>query len=295
MPRVATVGESLCCPRKASAVSVYVSVGHTDLILNIDDRAEHYSANPVMIFSGVVACCADVCPLLFLASFHNVQCLPLQLSPADEEALSGTILALGGQYRAGLTRDVTHLFALSEKSDRYQTAVYYQSETHVSVVTPHWFDDCVLLCRRLDTSPYSWPDPQVLKPKSLSAEKDHAALLKERVAATPVPEEKRTLFRTAAQEGKVENAHGNGVLPQYEGGDVWKGRKLLLSRSLGLSADIKGAVEAGIWRAGGTVLSYSEKNGEGTEEEELNLLESADVFVTRYRHGSPYIKVSILG
>ena len=37
---------------------------------------------------------------------------------ADLEVLSAGITSLGGQWRAGLTRDVTHLFALRTGSDK---------------------------------------------------------------------------------------------------------------------------------------------------------------------------------
>lgn len=45
-----------------------------------------------------------------------------QLSVADLEVLSAGITALGGQWRTGLTRDVTHLFALRTGSDKVPTS-----------------------------------------------------------------------------------------------------------------------------------------------------------------------------
>jgi len=40
---------------------------------------------------------------------------------SDLEVLSAGITSLGGQWRTGLTRDVTHLFALHEQSDKVLT------------------------------------------------------------------------------------------------------------------------------------------------------------------------------
>jgi hypothetical protein len=66
-----------------------------------------------MIFSGVIACCADVCashcPLSLSHSFDICE----QIPNGDREAIAAGIQALGGQYRYGLTKDVTHLFVLS--------------------------------------------------------------------------------------------------------------------------------------------------------------------------------------
>jgi hypothetical protein len=183
------------------------------------------------------------------------------------------------------------LFALKPEGDRYETALHFQSDTGTQIVVPHWFDDCVMLGRRLDTTPYSWPEPQVLQRTIFAPEAAEADKVRDRAASTQIPEEKRQLFRGVELQGKVLEKNGDHHLPEYETRDAWGGRKILLSVSLGLSPKTRQAVEAGIWRAGGTVLAYSENKGTGTEEEELNLVEGADVLVTRYRRGWPYINV----
>jgi hypothetical protein len=63
------------------------------------------------------------------------------MTPQDLEALSTGITALGGQRRAGITRDVTHFFAIRPGSDKYETAMHFQPDTHVKVVLAHWFND----------------------------------------------------------------------------------------------------------------------------------------------------------
>jgi hypothetical protein len=199
---------------------------------------------------------------------------------------------MGGQYRSGLTRDVTHLFALSETTDRYQTAVHHQKDTRVIILVPHWFDDCVTLHRRLDPEPYTWPDPVVIR-NGVSAEDNLAAeQIKSRIAATQVPEEKRSLFQSAMMEGKLADPKTDYTPPNSIERDVWKGAKVLLSASLGLSSGRSQAVQAGIWRTGGTVLTSPGKNGVPSIEEELSLLEEADILINKYRQGWSYIKVS---
>jgi hypothetical protein len=212
--------------------------------------------------------------------------------------MSGVIIGLGGQWRVGLTKDVTHLFALSSDSERYDTALHYQDVTRIVVVVPHWFDDCATLARRLDTKPYEWPSPALFNPNPNHDAGNgngnvDAEAIKAKVASTRLPEEKRALFRGAALEGKMHDKTNTELPPAYPEVNVWQGRKILLSTSLALTAGRRQAVEAGIWRAGGEVIPYSEKKGDGTEKEEIMLVEQADVFVTRYRHGWAYIKVRI--
>ena len=107
-------------------------------------RPVFFSVNPAQIFSGVVACATG-------------------LTPTDLEALSGGITALGGQWRMGLTRDVTHLFAISAGTAKFETALHYQKNTNVKVLVPHWFDDSMRLgTGKLSTADYEWPDPRIL-------------------------------------------------------------------------------------------------------------------------------------
>ncbi|KAG1780094.1 BRCT domain-containing protein [Suillus placidus] len=115
---------------------------------------QYYSTDPTMIFSGIIACATD-------------------LSSWDLEVLSAGITSLGGQWRTALTHDVTHLFTLHEQSDKYQTAMHFAPDTHMFILTPHWFDDSVQAGCRLPELPYSWPDPEVLELDMLQATMGH--------------------------------------------------------------------------------------------------------------------------
>ena len=87
------------------------------------------------------------------------------LSPSpDLEVLSAGITALGGQWRTGSTKDITHLFAISPDSQKYATAMHFREETGVNIILPHWFDDAVRLgMGGLSTDVYEWPDPEMLR------------------------------------------------------------------------------------------------------------------------------------
>lgn len=76
--------------------------------------------------------------------------LTFKISPSDLEVLSAGITSLGGQWRTGLTRDVTHLFALHEQSEKV-LAIFY-SFPHLTgpsfIVLPpdHVVPNCHALC-----------------------------------------------------------------------------------------------------------------------------------------------------
>ncbi|KAF9219682.1 hypothetical protein BS17DRAFT_788949 [Gyrodon lividus] len=218
---------------------------------------QYYSPDPAMIFSGIVACATDL-----LAS--------------DLEVLSAGITALGGQWRVGLTRDVTHLFALRPGSDKYNTALHFAPQTHMSILTPHWFDDSVRLGRRLPETPYTWPDPPVLRPgATLTIEDDPG-----------INDTKRKRKKGADTDVEVEEGASAGI--EGEKVKVWGGRRILLSHSLELSKGPREAVEAGIRRAGGVVVSVYATGDEQVAEEKA--IDECDILVTRWRSGKAYFK-----
>jgi len=69
-----------------------------------------------MIFSGIIACASTEVSAVFLVLRGTN--FTRKLPPLDLEVLSRGIIRLGGQWRTALTRDVTHLFALHNQSDR---------------------------------------------------------------------------------------------------------------------------------------------------------------------------------
>ncbi|EGN97163.1 hypothetical protein SERLA73DRAFT_161344 [Serpula lacrymans var. lacrymans S7.3] len=230
-------------------------------------REQYYSADPAMIFSGIVACATD-------------------LPATDLEVLSAGITALGGQWRGGLTRDVTHLFALSPESDKYNTAMHFKDQTKMIVLLPHWFDDAVRLgFGTLPTAEYEWPDPRILKPSSelVLSDSDAAKKLKK------ISSEKRSLYKSALM---TPGKDASSVSPSR---DVWQKRRILLSPSLELSGGRREAVEAGIRRANGVVVEFEAQGGDGDIEEEFRKVDETDILITRYRSGVPYFRAARAG
>ncbi|KAK0212813.1 hypothetical protein DFS33DRAFT_1284670 [Desarmillaria ectypa] len=226
-------------------------------------RTAYYSPDPAFLFSGVVACSAD-------------------LSTADIETLSAGITALGGQWRLGLTRDVTHLFAVSCSSDKYKTAMQYQEVTHINIILPHWFDDVIRLgMGSLDVAIYQWPDPSYLKDTQQSNLDDAKKMRK-------LDPDKKVLYKTALLR---PDSDPSGISVK----NVWERRRVLLSTSLELSEGRREAVEKSIRMAQGTILEYCSNNGDGDEEEELVNVEFCDVYITRFRSGKSYFKAARTG
>jgi hypothetical protein len=156
--------------------------------------------------------------------------------------------------------------------------MHFQAHTKVKILLPHWFDDAVRLgLGSLPTTEYEWPEPRLMKlpMEIVSADKMKLAA------------EKKSLYKSTMW------TPGKEIPPAPLGQrDVWKGRRILLSSSLELTAGRREAVQVGIVRAMGTVVEYEKAGGDGDAEEEAKLIDEADILVTRYRSGIAYLKVS---
>ncbi|KAJ7496784.1 BRCT domain-containing protein [Mycena latifolia] len=127
----------------------------------------------------------------------------------------------------------------------------YRDQAHIKVLVPDWFDDTVLLgICDLSTESYEWPDPSALK-------------------------------RRTAPAMRLQQAKKPGV---------WGGCRILLSTTLELTGSRRKIVEDDIRQAQGVLVAYTSKDGDGSSEEELRLLDDCDVFVTRYRTGPAFFK-----
>ncbi|KAJ7096238.1 hypothetical protein C8R44DRAFT_683728 [Mycena epipterygia] len=231
---------------------------------------EFYSANPSMVFSGVVASASG-------------------MSPSDLIHLEAGVTALGGQWRHGLTKDVTHLFATSPNSDKYAAAIKCQEDTKMKILLPHWFDDAVRMgFGKLSTNPYEWPDPQVLHP--LPDEVEGKKEKTER-SSHKLGDSKRAFYKTANWDPDKGGPFPGPAEPK----PVWDGRKVLLSSSLGLEHARRRVIEEAVEAAGGLIVSYTLNDGDGQDEEEFNLVSDCDVFVTRWRTGRAIFKAAVEG
>lgn len=183
--------------------------------------------------------------------------------------IAAGINALGGLFREGYTRDCTHVLAVRPGSDKYNTALYYAKQTGVRVVLPHWFDDCFTLFVRQPEEPYEWPDPPILRPDYM--------LTKARL-----PPDMKALLKSAVMEEEPTDKL-NSTLSRGQS-DVWKGKKILLSPSLGLEKRRRAALQSWIMRGGGFVVHWSD--------DERSDIEECDIYITQHRAGRTFLKVS---
>ncbi|EIW75709.1 hypothetical protein CONPUDRAFT_112253 [Coniophora puteana RWD-64-598 SS2] len=239
------------------------------MVLNKTMLPRYYSPDPAMIFSGIVGCATDI--------------------PApDVEVLSAGICALGGQWRIGLTKDVTHLFAVHTGTDKYATAMHFRHMTRTHVVAPHWFEDSVRIGACMPEGAYEWPEPRVMQPGFVvgadGAGVDENGRRAKRVRRSGVD---------GAEEG-VEgegdgNADGREAHPP-----VWAGKKVMLSASLGLNERARESIEERIRSGEGLPVRVEARSGLDDEDEideaEGRAAEDCDVLVTKYRSGKAYFK-----
>ncbi|THV02405.1 hypothetical protein K435DRAFT_717243 [Dendrothele bispora CBS 962.96] len=206
-----------------------------------------YSPDPAMIFSGVVGCATDI-------------------QDSDVEIISAGITALGGQWRSALSKDVTHLFAITPGSAKYESAMLHKEQNGIKTVLPHWFDDSVRLgLRNLETEAYEWPEPSVLKAPSSPAKRARRA-----------DPDREALYKSSTID------ISNGVPQPFER-DIFGERRVLLSSTLELG-ERKEAVGAGIERTGGLIVECDDMA------EEIERVDECDILVTKYRSGKAYFK-----
>ncbi|KIK67247.1 hypothetical protein GYMLUDRAFT_37329 [Collybiopsis luxurians FD-317 M1] len=223
-------------------------------ILNRFLPTSPFSPDPSKLFSGVIGCAAD-------------------LSPSDIGILSAGISSLGGQWRTGLTKDVTHLFTLGTDSEKYQSALNYKAQLPgtISILLPHWFDDVIRLgMPKLDVAPYEWPNPIVLQPSTSLNTSDKKKF-------NELEPNRKSLFSTAGLDAATA---ATKISPKQ----VFGGRKVLLGTTLELGTRRK-TIETIVERAGGDIVPLE---GDADAQEEAEKVSECAIFITRYRHGPAY-------
>jgi mediator of DNA damage checkpoint protein 1 len=187
--------------------------------------------------------------------------------------LSG-VTSLGGQWREGFTKDVTHMFCLSPNSDKYETAMEFQHLTGVKLLLPHWFDDVIKLgYAGLDTTPYEWPDPPLLEPTNSESKKQ-----------AKFDDTKRMLFKSATWDPI------QGISQKIPDSNVWEGKRILLSDSFELSSERIQGLEQFIERGGGKIV----KKKFGDINDEIAKVKQCDIYATRFRRGKAFATVSLI-
>jgi hypothetical protein len=202
-----------------------------------------YSPDPALFMSDVIICCGN-------------------LPTGDKEAIQGGVLAMGGQFTEQLSKTVTHLISLDLEDHRCQLAI--SKRLNLTIVLPHWFDDCLKVGRRISERPYTLPDPEILNVE-LSTVPAARTSQQIRDATTPDP-----LNEPVPQTASVRSEAPRAI-------KAFSGKKVKLGEDLNLNSRLKGVIAGMIKNGGGEVTSN---------------IKDADIYVCAYRDGDDYIKAS---
>ncbi|KAL2162029.1 hypothetical protein VTH06DRAFT_7814 [Thermothelomyces fergusii] len=198
-----------------------------------------FSPDPRMIFSSVVLTCADI-------------------PPTDKEAIAGAIMALGGMESKDLSRQTTHLCALS--LDHPKCIEAKKKNPKCKIVLPHWFDDCFRLGKRIDEGPYLLPNPEILTKAPEDAVKvPSSQQLDGAVSTVPTGP-----YETSGSEKLV----------------VFAQKKVMLSEDLPINDMLRKTIMDKITKGDGEIV---------------DVVEDCDMFVCQYRDGEQYVRAAQLG
>ena len=207
-----------------------------------------HSPDPKLFFSGLMVHVAD-------------------LPENDKNAIIGGVEAMGGIYASAISKQVTHIVALSEASDACQVAI--TRKLNIKIVLPHWyvrnydndthaycnrFDDCLRLGHRISEEPYQLPNPEILEPSN---------------GDTPPPKYDIRLIGISTQVDT--NVLPLSGLPKIR--DVFKSHKIKLSSDLGISEHLLRTISSVI------------EAGEG---EVVHSVDMADTLVCQYRDSEDF-------
>ncbi|GAA5900179.1 hypothetical protein JCM8208_002041 [Rhodotorula glutinis] len=108
--------------------------------LQVIQPPRFYSADRNLFFSGTIVCTSE-------------------LPEPDTLAVHSAVLALGGQTRRELTREVTHLVCAAAHGQKYEMALRFGTELGIVVVLPHWFEESLKLSTLVPIDIYRFPSP----------------------------------------------------------------------------------------------------------------------------------------
>ncbi|KAH8665860.1 BRCT domain-containing protein [Tricladium varicosporioides] len=199
--------------------------------------ARPFTPDPNLIFSKINLSCADI-------------------PQGDKDAIIGAVLAMGGMESSSLTKQTTHICALTLDHPKCQSAI--DKKLACKIVLPHWFDDCLKLGKRIDETPYELPDPEIFR---LKPEDDIAMPSSDHIKG--------------ASTARPEKIHVPTDCPRRL--DVFKAKTVMISEDLQLNGRTRKVIEDLINGGGGAITTT---------------VYNADWFICQWREGRDYVHAS---
>ncbi|KAK2002337.1 BRCA1 C terminus domain-containing protein [Colletotrichum falcatum] len=206
---------------------------------NKQAQVRPFSPDPRMFFSKVILTCAG-------------------LPELDKETIIGATLAMGGTETADVTRQTTHICALTMDHPKCITAT--EKELKCKIVLPHWFEDCFKLGKRIDEGPYTLPNPEVLRTSENPGE-------------VQSPQYGHLLGATSTTPSHLTDTPRRAPT-------IFRDKKVMLSRDLSITPRSLEVVKQLIVNGGGKTVDE---------------VEACDYFVCQYRDGEQYVKAAQSG
>ncbi|TQN66191.1 BRCT-containing protein 1 [Colletotrichum shisoi] len=198
-----------------------------------------YSPDPRMFFCKVTITCAG-------------------LPEIDKETIIGATLAMGGMETADVSRQTTHICALSMDHPKCITAK--EKGLKCKIVLPHWFEDCFKLGKRIDEGPYMLPEPEILRRPENQGE-------------VQIPQYNHLQGATSTTPNHLADGPRRAAT-------IFRDKKVMLSADLNITARSLEVVKQLIVNGGGRIVDD---------------VDICDYFVCQYRHGDQYVKAAQSG
>lgn len=220
---------------------------HHSIVRKRMTNPRQYSPDPAFFFADVIVTCAEDIP------------------EGHRDAIYGGVTAMGGQWTQSMTKLVTHVVALSMDSPRCR--LVQDRKLKCKLVLPHWFDACLILGKKIDSSPYELPDPKVYRTElpPPAGVWDHDIEGASQFTPEPLP----TL-----------NTPPGSPSNERRGLKVFKSKKIMLHDDLRLSEHLKASLANVIVRAGGKVVGN---------------LDDATVLICKFRGSQEFVDASRAG
>lgn len=194
--------------------------------------------------------------------FSDVVLTAATLPEGDKEAIMAGVLALGGQFSNPLTKLCTHIVTTDESHDK--CVIARAKGMNCKILLPHWFDVCLKLGKKINESPYMFPNPEILK---------HNCNKLPRVIPSPHLEDASTDLPNYAPDVSPPSSPSE----MRKSLNAFSGKSVFLCGDLELSSHLRNTLETIVQDGGGSLTDD---------------VVDADVYVGRYREGAGYIHAS---